>query len=246
MKILITNDDSVSSPVLLPLIKWAEQFGEVTTVVPKYEQSGKSHSIEIHKPFEVKKAALAEDVCVYTVDSSPADCVRYAFYGMHETYDLVISGINRGLNVGIDMLYSGTVGAIFEAACFGVPAIALSTVPDTFDEALKQLDTVWSFFKEHQLWEKHSLYNVNIPLNPKGIRITEQGGRYYADDFVPIGNDMYEPRGKAVFEPSPNSGVLLDTDAVLHHGYISISPLTLCRTDRTVMEAIKELQKDFS
>lgn len=245
MKILITNDDSISSSVLLPLIRWAKQLGEVTVVVPKYEQSGKSHSIEIHAPFEVKKVALSLDVDVYTVDSSPADCVRYAFYGMQESYDLVISGINRGLNVGIDMLYSGTVGAIFEAACFGVPAIALSTVPDTFDEALRQLDTVWNFFSEHKLWEKHSLYNVNIPLNPKGIRITEQGGRYYADDFEPIGNDMYMPRGKAVFEPSENLEILFDTDAVLHQGYISISPLTLCRTEPTIMKDIKTLRKDF-
>ena len=241
MRILITNDDSISSSVLLPLIRWANKFGEVTTVVPKYEQSGKSHGIEIHKPFEVKKVALAPDVEVYTVDSSPADCVRFAFYGMHQTYDLVISGINRGLNVGLDMIYSGTVGAIFEAACFGVPAIALSTVPETFDEALAQLDNVWAFFMENKLWEKHNLYNVNIPLNPKGIRITRQGGRYYADDFVPQENDMVMPHGKDVFEPSKNPALLLDTDATLHDGYISISPLTLCRTDMNVFNELKKL-----
>ena len=243
MRILITNDDSVSSSVLLPLIKWASKFGEVTTVVPKYEQSGKSHGIEIHKPFEVLKVELEPGIEVYTVDSSPADCVRFAFYGMHETYDLVISGINRGLNVGLDMIYSGTVGAIFEAACFNVPAIALSTVPETFDEALAQLDNVWAYFTEHKLWNKHNLYNVNIPLNPKGIRITQQGGRYYADDFVPQDNNMYMPHGKDVFEPSTNPALLLDTDAALHDGYISISPLTLCRTDMNVFNELKKLNE---
>lgn len=241
MKILITNDDSVSSSVLVPLIKWASNFGEVTTVVPKYEQSGKSHGIEIHKPFEVLKTELEPGIEVYTVDSSPADCVRFAFYGMQKTYDLVISGINRGLNVGLDMIYSGTVGAIFEAACFDVPAVALSTVPETFDEALKQLDTVKNFFLEHKLLEKHSLYNVNIPLNPKGIRITQQGGRYYADDFIPQKNNMYMPCGKDVFLPSENPALMLDTDAALHNGYISISPLTLCRTDMNVFNELKIL-----
>lgn len=241
MKILITNDDSVTSSVLLPLIRWASKFGEVTTIVPKYEQSGKSHGIEIHKPFEVKKVSLAPDIEVYTVDSSPADCVRFAFYGMHKTYDLVISGVNRGLNVGLDMIYSGTVGAIFEAACFGVPAIALSTVPSTFDEALAQLDNIWNFFLEHKLWEKHNLYNVNIPLNPKGIRITQQGGRYYADEFLPQENDMYMPNGIDVFKPNNNPALLYDTDAALYDGYISISPLTLCRTDMNVFNELKTL-----
>lgn len=241
MRILITNDDSVSSSVLLPLIKWASNFGEVTTVVPKYEQSGKSHSIEIHKAFEVLKVELEPGIEVYTVDSSPADCVRFAFYGMHETYDLVISGINRGLNVGLDTLYSGTLGAIYEAACFNVPAIALSTVPDTFDDALAQLDTIWNFFTKNKLWETHSLYNVNIPLNPKGIRITQQGGRYYADDFLPQENNMYLPCGKDVFEPSQNPAFVFDTDATLQDGYISISPLTLCRTDMNVFNELKKL-----
>lgn len=241
MRILVTNDDSVTSSVLLPLIRWASKLGEVTTIVPKYEQSGKSHSIEIHKPFEVKKVALAPDVEIYTVDSSPADCVRFAFYGLRKNYDLVISGVNRGLNVGLDMIYSGTVGAIFEAACFDVPAIALSTVPETFDEAIAQLDNVWNFFTAHKLLEKHSLYNVNIPLNPKGIRITQQGKRYYADDFIPQENDMYMPRGKDVFEPSKDTSLLLDTDAALQDGYISISPLTLCRTDINVFNELKKL-----
>ena len=131
MRILITNDDSISSPVLLPLIQWASKLGEVTTVVPKYEQSGKSQSIELRNPFEVQKVTLAPGIEAYTVDSAPADCVRYAVLGMGMEFDLVISGINRGLNIGIDTLYSGTAAAIFEAGCCGIPAIAFSTNPES-------------------------------------------------------------------------------------------------------------------
>ena len=138
MKILITNDDSISSEVLLPLAKWAKQFGEVTVVVPKYEQSGKSHCIEIRKAFEVKQVSFDDsDIKAYTVDSSPADCVRFALEGMQTTFDFVISGINRGLNLGIDVLYSGTLGAVFEAATFGLPAVALSTESGGFGEAME-------------------------------------------------------------------------------------------------------------
>lgn len=147
MKILVTNDDSISSPVLLPLAKWAKQFGEVTVIVPKYEQSGKSHCIEIHEAFEVVQVDFEDpDIPAYTVDSSPADCVRYAIEGMHLKFDFVISGINRGLNIGIDMLYSGTIGAVFEAACFNIPAVALSTEPGGFDEAMAALDDIKNFF----------------------------------------------------------------------------------------------------
>lgn len=239
MRILVTNDDSISSEVLLPLAKWAKQFGEVTVVVPKYEQSGKSHCIEIHKAFEVREVPFDDpDIKAYTVDSSPADCVRYAIEGMHLDFDFVISGINRGLNLGIDMLYSGTVGAVFEAACFGLPAVALSTEPGGFDEAMAALDEVKEFFMKHDLMKKSSLYNVNIPRNHKDIRITRMGHRYFADDFLPQGNDMYLPTGKSVWKDSGDYSI--DTNAALT-GYISVLPLTLDRTNTAVFEELKDL-----
>ena len=165
MKILVTNDDSISSPVLLPLAKWAKQFGEVTVVVPKYEQSGKSHCIEIHKAFEVIEVEFDDpDIKAYTVDSSPADCVRYAIEGMKMQFDFVISGINRGLNIGIDIIYSGTVGAVFEASCFNIPAVALSTEPDAFDEAMATLDEIKDFFIRHELMKKNGVEHYMIML----------------------------------------------------------------------------------
>jgi len=239
MKILVTNDDSITSEVLLPLAKWAKQFGEVTVAVPKYEQSGKSHCIEIHKAFEVKQVPFDDpDIKAYTVDSSPADCVRYAIEGMKLNFDFVISGINRGLNLGIDMLYSGTVGAVFEAACFGLPAVALSTEPGGFEESLEALEEVKEFFIKHDLMKKNSLYNVNIPKNRKGIRVTRMGGRYFADDFLPQGNDMYLPTGKSVWKDSGDHSI--DTDAALS-GYISVLPLTLNRTNIDVFEELKKV-----
>ena len=238
MRILVTNDDSISSEVLLPLAKWAKQFGEVTVVVPKYEQSGKSHCIELHKALEVVQVPFGDpDSKAYTVDSSPADCVRYAIEGMHLEFDFVLSGINRGLNLGIDMLYSGTVGAVFEAACFGLPAVALSTEPGGFDEAMAALNEVKDFFLKHDLLKKNNLYNVNIPLNHKDIRITRMGGRYFADDFLPQENNMFLPTGKSVWKDSGDYSI--DTNAALT-GYISILPLTLNRTN---MDAFDELKK---
>ena len=86
MRILIVNDDSISSPVLLPLAQWARRLGQVTVIVPKFEQSGKSHGIELHKAFEVMPVELAPGIEAYTVDSTPADCVRYGVLGMHREF----------------------------------------------------------------------------------------------------------------------------------------------------------------
>ena len=238
MRILITNDDSINSPVLAPLAQWAQKLGEVTVVVPKFEQSGKSHSIELHKPFEVlRREDLVPGVRTFTVDSSPADCVRYAILGMGEKFDLVISGINRGLNIGLDIIYSGTAGAASEAVALGCKAIALSTEPESFDSAIAQLDAVWEIFNRHDLLARHDLYNVNIPLTVKGVRFTRQGGPYYSDDFPAIGNDLVRPNGKCVYEEGNDYTV--DTHAVLH-GYISISPLVV---DRTAWELFGELNR---
>ncbi len=240
MKILITNDDSISSEVLLPLAKWAKQFGEVTVVVPKYEQSGKSHCIELRKAFEVKQVPFGDpDIKAYTVDSSPADCVRFALEGMQATFDLVISGINRGLNLGIDVLYSGTLGAVFEAATFGLPAVALSTQSGGFNEAMETLETIKDFFVRHDLMKKNSLYNINIPIHHKGIRITRMGGRYYVDEFLPQGNDMYLPTYKEI--PTGSDDNSIDTNATLS-GYISVTPLAFERTNVSVFEELLKLK----
>lgn len=237
MRILITNDDGMNASQLPKLIAWAKKLGEVTVVVPQVEQSAKSHGIEIHKPFEAKQVTLPSGDVVWAVDSTPADCVRFAKFGLKLDFDLVFSGVNRGLNIGTDTLYSGTVSAASEAVLLGMKAVALSTNPANYDKATEELDRVWAYFQENKLLAKNSIYNVNIPGNPGEIRITHQGGPYYSDDFLPIGNDLYQPQGKPVWEDRQD--FTLDTDAALH-GYISISPLTI---DRTNWEVYHQLRK---
>lgn len=228
MRILIVNDDGVGAAQLVPLIKWCRKLGDVTTFVPKVEQSGKSHGFQIIMPFEAKQVELEPGVTVWTVDSTPADCVRLAVLGMKLKFDLVISGVNRGYNLGSDTMYSGTVGAASEAVNLGMKAIALSTPFEYYDDhATDHLDRVFDFIQRHGLLEKHNFYNINIPPHPKGVRITHQGGPYYSDDFPPIGNDMYQPTGKPVWED--RGDLSLDTDATLH-GYISVTPMTIDKT----------------
>ncbi len=238
MRILITNDDSISASQLLPLIRWFEKLGQVTTVVPKYEQSGKSHGIELHKDFQCVQTELAPGVPVWTVDSTPADCVRFAVLGMKQTYDLVISGINRGFNVGLDVMYSGTVGAVCEAVALSIPAIAFSTSVKAYEQAVESLDAIWDFFCKHDLMGKGDLYNVNIPLAPKGIRITSQGGPYYTDDFPHVGNNLYRPTGRCIHENQGNLDI--DTDAVVS-GYISVTPMNIRRADMALFDQLKGL-----
>lgn len=240
MRILITNDDSINASGLLPLVQWAKTKGEVIVAAPKFEQSGKSHSIEIHKPFEVKKVDLFEGVEAYAVDSSPADCVRFMVLGLGKQIDLVISGVNKGLNIGRDVMYSGTVSAVFEAGNMDIPAMAISTTPEYYMESMTHLEQIWQYIQKHELLKKNLMYNVNIPDGGSHvIRITRQGGIYYSDDFKPIGNDLYEPCGKDVFRPTGNSD--LDADAVLIDKVISIMPLTVDRTEPEVYRQLKKL-----
>ena len=240
MRILVTNDDSICAPVLPKLVQWAQKMGEVTVVVPKFQQSGKSHGIELHEPYEVVRV---EDICgaeTYTVDSTPADCVRFALMGMHRQFDLVVSGINKGYNMGKDIMYSGTAAAVFEAGAQGIPAIAFSSSFTGSEAAAAYLDTVWAYMQKNRLWELGSLYNVNIPPEGGEIRITRQGGPYYSDDFKPVGDNRYQACGICVHENKGNLDI--DTDAVVS-GYITISPLTVCRIDLQLYEKLKELNK---
>ena len=238
MRILITNDDGVNASQLLPLIKWCRQLGEVTAEVPKFEQSGKSHGIELHKDFEARQVELEPGITVWAVDSTPADCVRFAILGLNLEFDLVISGINRGLNIGADMMYSGTVGAACEAVNLGVKAVALSTPPKYYSSACKHLDSIFAFLETHRLLDIHTLYNVNIPCDTDQIRITRQGGPYYSDDFPAVGEDLYRPTGKPIWVDQGD--MTLDTDCTLN-GYITVTPLTIDKTNYTVYQQLTHI-----
>lgn len=235
MRILITNDDSISAEQLLPLVRYCKKLGEVTVAVPEVEQSAKSHGIELHKSFRVQKKLLDGDVTTYVVDSTPADCMRYVILGLEERFDLVISGVNRGLNMGSDILYSGTVSAVREAVLQNIPAIALSTTPENYQNATAHLDMVFDYIRDNKLLEVHNAYNINIPANPKGIKITRQGGMYYSDGFINVEGEMYRADGKCVYVPSGD--LTLDTDATIS-GYISIMPLSMNVTDMDVFDRL--------
>lgn len=239
MKILITNDDGIFSDGIICLAEWAKKLGEVTLCAPKFQQSGKSHGIEIHEAFEVKPVNVIDGIRAYSVDSTPADCVRFAVLGLKERYDLVLSGINRGYNIGEDIVYSGTAGAIFEARALKHKAIAFSTDTHGFECASAHLDDAYNFILSNKLFDYGDLFNVNIPgKDVKGIKVTRQGDRYYQDEFVCEGNDMYRQLGGCIYirRDSPDD----DTEAVLS-GYISITPLTVDRTDNAAFESIKKL-----
>lgn len=242
MKILITNDDGINSPALPYLANWAANIGEVTVVSPKVEQSGKSHGIEIHRQMEIKKVDLNCNCEAYYVDSTPADCVRFAFIGLKKEFDIVISGINKGYNLGKDIVYSGTIGAVFEAENFGAKCIAISTAPESFDEAISKLDDIYKFFVDNKLFEINKIYNINIPLDSKGIKITKQGGAYFSDDFVLSEDSFYLQAGKCVYSPA-DMALNLDTDATMN-GFISVTPLSNERTNFGVYDKLVNLNAD--
>ncbi len=241
MSILLTNDDGIDAPGLALLLGFAKTLGEVTVVAPLVQQSGKSQAIELHKPYHVKKVDLPGAAVAYGVDSTPADCVRFAVLGLKTQFDLVLSGINRGFNVGEDIAYSGTVGAVYEAARQGLKAIALSSDYSGFDGAVAHIQDAFNFIRDHDLLAQAEILNVNFPLTVNGIRITRQGYPMYTDEFVCVGPDLYKPQLRCVYGDTKNLDI--DTDCVMN-GYLSITPLHRDNTHREVYEVLKALNKE--
>lgn len=234
MRILITNDDGIENKGIRLLAEWAKKLGEVTVVAPKVEQSGKSHAIDFITPVEIKKVNLLEGVDAYSMSSTPADCIRFGVLGLGKKFDLILSGINCGVNLGADIVYSGTVGAIFEASRMHIPAIAFSSLPDGQEIATKYLDEVYDYITQNGLLEECSLFNVNIPNESKGIRMTYQGSPYFSDRFIHRDGDIYVQEGEPIPDVCPED---MDRDTVaLTNGYISVTPLLATRTDMRVFE----------
>ena len=229
MRILITNDDGINAPGIKLLAEWARTVGEVTVVAPKVEQSGMSHAIQFVEPIEIKRVPLMDGVEAWQMDSTPADCVRFGVLGLNRQYDLVLSGINRGVNVGVDLVYSGTVAAIFEAARLGLNGIAFSTFPDSQEFAAQYFQEVYSFINDSRLFEKNLIFNVNIPDEVQGIHLTYQGSQYFSDEFKKCDGDMYMQVGHKIDDVCPDD-IKRDTVAI-HKGYISVTPLLSTRTN---------------
>ena len=229
MRILITNDDGINAPGIRMLAEWAKSIGEVTVVAPKVEQSGMSHAIQFVKPIEIKRVELMDGVEAWQMDSTPADCVRFGVLGLDRDYDLILSGINRGVNVGVDLVYSGTVAAIFEAARLGKRGIAFSTFPDSQEFASQYFSTVYDFITKNNMFEKNLIFNVNIPDEVQGIHLTYQGSQYFSDVFKKLDGDMYQQVGHKIEDVCPDD-IKRDTVAI-HKGYISVTPLLATRTN---------------
>ena len=237
MNILITNDDGINAIGIRLLTNWACKLGKVTVIAPKTEQSGMSHAIDFVHPIEIVEVPFPNAVKAYSMASTPADCVRFGALGLKEHYDLVLSGINRGVNVGADIVYSGTVGAIFEAARLGMKGIAFSAFPNGQEEASLYLDQAYDFLQSRNLFDEAPIFNVNIPTSPKEISLTYQGSPYFSDEFVKLQENLYIQQGGIVPDVCPDD---LHRDTVaIHQNILSVTPLLATRTDMAVFHKWK-------
>ncbi len=243
MRILLTNDDGVSSLALTQLRRVLSPFGRVITIAPDRNQSATSHSLTLHRPLRIH--TVGEDA--YSVDGTPTDCVLVAFHGqLGEPPDLVVSGINHGPNMGEDVFYSGTVAAAIEAVLQGVPGIAASLVtrqPTDFTDSADIVGRLVRQVLERGL-TRRMLLNINIPFLPpkkiKGVKVTRLGTRVYEDTLV----RKVDPRGQDYFwiggeDPvwRPDEGT--DFHSV-HAGHVSVTPLQLELTDHGARADLQE------
>ncbi len=158
MKILLVNDDGVRSLRLSIAKRHLEEFGEVWTVAPSEEQSAKSMAITTGE-FTFKKQRER----FYTVDGTPADCVTFALFGLKLKPDLVVSGINYGYNLGADIMYSGTVGAAFQACYHGYPSVAVSGFPNGNKHIENHFKEVMKYLIDTNVIRNNYVININFP-----------------------------------------------------------------------------------
>jgi 5'-nucleotidase len=230
MRILISNDDGIYSPGIVALAKVASRFGEVRIVAPDVEQSSMGHAITSSRPLRYKKIRLG-DFEAYRVNGTPADCVALGTHHWQHV-DLVLSGINLGLNLGNSCWHSGTLAAAKQAALLGVRGIAFSTaVSENQDPDFAKLEPYVAKVIEMLLEEKTmDLVNVNLPEKPKGIRWTRQSVRHYDGKVAP----SKDPMGRPIFWFTiiPLQGAEEGTDRwAVEHNWVSVTPLRLDLTD---------------
>jgi 5'-nucleotidase len=241
-KILICNDDGVHGPGLPGLIAAMRRLGRVTVCVPDQERSADSHSLTLHKPIRVRRTG--EDS--YALNGSPADCARFGLLEiLGGKADLVVSGVNRGYNLGEDVIYSGTVAAAMEATLLRVPAVAFSIDPGTRDyrPASAYAQKLAALVLKRGLPVGVCL-NVNFPVPPKGgykgAAPARLGRRIYGTDITrradPRGFDYFWLAGREVRGvDEPGTDV-----AAVSRGKISVTPLKIDRTDDAVLQSLRE------
>jgi len=238
--ILLTNDDGIHSPGMSVLADEMRNLGEVVVVAPDRERSGVGHALTLHSPLRADEIRPG----FFAVDGTPTDCVNLGIHGLlPQKPDLVVSGINRGGNLGDDITYSGTVSAAMEATLMGVPAFAISLDGkrfqiEDFGPAARFATRIGHLILERGL-PTDTFLNINVPEGrPGGVRLTRQGKRRYSDLVV----EKLDPRGRKYywigcgelgFEPAEGT----DFQA-LQQGYISVSPLHLDLTNYRSFDAL--------
>lgn len=231
MRILVTNDDGIFSEGIKSLAEAMATIADVVVVAPDREQSASGHSLTLHRPLRMRR--LREHW--YSVDGTPTDCVNMGVQGIlkEEPPDLVVSGINYGVNLGDDVTYSGTVSAAFEANMHHLPAVAFSQeIGEGFDfERSAELACELVTVLIEETLPTDLLLNVNFPaVGSQGLRWTRLGKRYYQQSIIekldPMGRKYYWISGQPRWEQEEGTD-----HAALAHGFVSVTPLHLDLTD---------------
>lgn len=246
MEILLTNDDGIYAPGLEALERELQRLGHVTVVAPATEQSGVGHSITFLSPLICKEVYQGEHRRGWAVEGSPADCVKIGVFKFcPRRPDLVVSGMNGGLNAGINVLYSGTVAAAIEGAFFGITSVAVSL---EFDEhaQYERAAAIAGQVVEQILAQKGPeprLYNLNIPTAAIrqliGLRIVPMSILHYGEQYI----ERQDPKGRTYYwaapDPAPRSTETETDLSALERGFVTLSPLQYDMTDRRAIKSME-------
>lgn len=241
MRILVSNDDGVGSLGIRTLAAELEALAEVTVVAPDRNRSGASNSLSLTRPVRLKQLENGH----YSVEGTPTDCVHLALTGLLEIpFDMVVSGINDGANLGDDILYSGTVAAAMEGRHLGLPAIALSMVGENIQNYATAAKIAYQLVLQlsQSSLPAQTILNVNVPDLPldkiEGIEVTRLGTRHSAEAMV----KQTDPRGRPIYWVGPpglqaDAGPGTDFFAV-NQRKVSITPLHLDMTHYKLFERL--------
>ena len=249
MRILLTNDDGYFAPGLQTLYRVleAQTSHEISIVAPEGQRSATGHAITLFQPLFLTEHALGEGKKGYAVSGTPSDCVKLAIQGkLVAKPDMVISGINLGPNLGMDVFYSGTVAAAMEGVLLGIPALSVSLASleyRDFEPAAVFLAERLDFFTGHN---QKGLLNINFPGKPaddwRGLKTTRLGKAVYEDVF----ERRVNPRGNVYYWQAGNPGRELEPDTdlcAIMEDFISLTPM---HNDLTDFAALETWQKALS
>lgn len=227
MHVYLTNDDGIMAPGLGVLAQLTmAQHHRVTIIAPEENASGKSQAITVNGSLTVRTAKMPGGIVGHAVSGTPADCMRLVFAGYFgELPDVVLSGVNNGINVGEDIFLSGTVGAASWANIRGIPSIAFSSASPNWDLVRRLLDRHFNRLMEISLVNPDLLYNVNLPsFGGEDAEWTRLGLELFTEKTVRIGRQGESFEVQIAREFRENCGENSDVEA-LRNGKVSITPI---------------------